>query len=138
MVVREIPSGGTGVQVVSRLMARVGDGAGMRRQGSLDLEDRPLMTGELARLSIRLARWDGQALGGDSVSRGQAFGQAPVGSMRCVGKERHEMNGAGMEAHEVAEIGARLVEMEDKLDRLEELARRLVERLAATSSSASR
>lgn len=138
MVVREIPSGGTGMQVVSRLVARVGCGPGQGRPGSLDLEDRPLMTGGLARLSVRLARWDGQALRGDSVSRGQAFGQASVGSMRCVGKERHEMNGVEMEAHEVAEIGARLMEMEDKLDRLEELARHVVERLAATSSSASR
>lgn len=47
------------------------------------------------------------------------------------------MNGVEMNAQEAAEIAARLVEVESKLDQLEDLARRIGESLAATSSSAS-
>lgn len=48
------------------------------------------------------------------------------------------MNGAGMKKHEAAEIAARLTTMEQKVARLEELARRVGERRAAMASSASR
>ncbi|MGB8943114.1 MAG: hypothetical protein WCD21_23185 [Streptomyces sp.] len=48
------------------------------------------------------------------------------------------MNGVEMNAQEAAEMTARLAEVEDKLVRLEELARQVAEGVAATSSSASR
>lgn len=45
------------------------------------------------------------------------------------------MNGADMEAQEAAQISARMKEIERKVDRLEELARQMVERVRTTSSS---
>ncbi|GAA1921169.1 hypothetical protein GCM10009716_32200 [Streptomyces sodiiphilus] len=57
---------------------------------------------------------------------------------RNVSKERHDMNGAGMKKHEAAEIAARLAKMEQKVARLEELARRAGQRLGTTTFSVSR
>jgi tRNA A58 N-methylase Trm61 len=61
-----------------------------------------------------------------------------VSCIERVSKELHEMNGAGMKKHEAAEIAARLAEMEQKVARLEELARQAGALRAATTSSASR
>ncbi|MFD3640720.1 hypothetical protein [Streptomyces griseus] len=52
-------------------------------------------------------------------------------------QQRHDSERAEMNEHEAALMAAKLKEVEDKVARLEDLARRLLENGRATSSAAS-
>lgn len=75
--------------------------------------------------------------GRDVDDCGQAFGQAPGGWLDSTRGNGTTTNGVEMNKYEAAMIAAKIKEVEDKVTRLEALARQMLEKARVTSSATS-